>query len=124
MICNIDESPFPTSDAFDKVYAERGMKKVESFATGFNCEQITTLFGGSASGRALHPLVLHDGVMHLATRFDETRNQMLVAVNRSGIIDNTTLVGYFKKEILLSLCCGKVLTASILRSIDRLIDYS
>ena len=99
-IVNVDESPFPTGETHDKVYAECGTREVESFGTGSDREHITTLFGGFASGRTLRPVVLYDGKMHIRSRFDGTFDDVLIGVNNSGVMDNKTMVEYFRKELL------------------------
>ena len=113
-IFNFDESPFPTGEPHDKVYAECGVREVDSFATGSNREWITTMFGGFASGRTIRPLILYDGKMHLLSRFDNTEDKVLIAVNTSGVMDNKTLLNYFGREIFPNVKCDKVLSFLLL----------
>ncbi|GAV01518.1 hypothetical protein RvY_12217 [Ramazzottius varieornatus] len=46
------------------------------------------------------PLVLFDGVLHLGSMYDNTKDKLYVAVNRSGVMDHKVLTDYFRQEVL------------------------
>ncbi|GAV08498.1 hypothetical protein RvY_18180 [Ramazzottius varieornatus] len=47
-----------------------------------------------------NPLVLFDRVLYLGSMYDNTKDKVYVAVNRSGVMDHKVLTDYFRQEVL------------------------
>ncbi|GAU90271.1 hypothetical protein RvY_02709 [Ramazzottius varieornatus] len=99
-IINLDESGFVLGFERERVYAEKGKKHVVSYTEGSTRDQVTTLLCGNAAGRVFKPLVLFDGVLHLGSMYDNTKDKLYVAVNRSGVMDHKVLTDYVRQEVL------------------------
>jgi len=107
-ILNLDESAFKLGESFIRVHAQRGQKHAPAIKTGNDRIQLTVLAAGFASGRMLRPLVLYDGLNNLASRFENTHNQILLATNNSGMMDGHVLTQYATREIFPNMKMGKV----------------
>lgn len=65
---------------------------------GTDRKMATVLLGVDAACKALHPLILFDGVVHLGSRLTELV-PISLAVNHSGLMDQMIFTDYMKKEV-------------------------
>ncbi len=109
-ILNLDESSFKLGEDYKLGYALRRIRHQIALRAGDERIQLTVLAAGFASGRMLRPLVLYDGLNHLASRFHGTEDEVFVGVNNSGNMDGHVLTEYAAKEIFPNMKNGKVST--------------
>ncbi|XP_055344557.1 uncharacterized protein LOC129592525 [Paramacrobiotus metropolitanus] len=106
-IWNFDESAFQVSEKVTTVYAKRGVKEVLSYYDGNDRELITVLAGGNAAGEILRPLILFDGKVVLASRFEGTDDKCYIGFNSSGVMDNSTFTSYIREEVIPKMTAAK-----------------
>ncbi|XP_055356532.1 uncharacterized protein LOC129601694 [Paramacrobiotus metropolitanus] len=106
-IWNFDESAFQVAEKVTTVYAKRGVKEVLSYYDGNDRELITVLAGGNAAGEILRPLILFDGKVFLASRFDGTDDRCHMGFNSSGVMDNSTFTSYIREEVIPKMTAAK-----------------
>ncbi len=99
-IWNADETGMPLGEVYDKVYAAKGSREVDSYFDGDEKERLTVLACGNAAGLMLRPLILYDGKVDLLSRLDGTNDRCWVGTNSSGYMDNDLFTAYFKHEVI------------------------
>ena len=106
---------------WNRVYACKGTKEVESTTDFDEKEHLTVLAGGNAAGFMLRPFILFDGKVQLASRFEGTEDKVWIGVNNSGYIDNPNFTAFVVNELIPAMTADKVF---LVRAIDWLAGYS
>ena len=105
---NGDETACQLAETYKKVFAERGSQEVVTHYDGDDKARVTVMVFGNSAGRILKPLILHDGKVHLASRFEGTDDKVLLTVNVSGYMDEKIFAEYIKREVIPNMTATKV----------------